>query len=107
MKAAVMEVGLVVALCLLMMALAASGASAARAGGRCEDVAVSQRVAVRAALAVNSAGGFPAPFTRQAYPLNSAPESWAVVLSYSGVQFVYKVQVRTEDCRVLRLEFAE
>jgi hypothetical protein len=65
------------------------------------------KVALRAAVGVLTADGHPDPLTKEVYPLDSLMDGYGVILSYSGVQFTYRVIVHGSDCRVKNVELTD
>jgi hypothetical protein len=59
------------------------------------------RSAALAIEAISTGGG--APLTTEIYSLNSAPNTWAAVLSYSGVQRIYSVRTSRDGCQILQV----
>lgn len=56
--------------------------------------------AMQAALAVESVNGGGRPLTKELFPLKGDYRAFGVILSYSGLQSIWKVQFDLPSCRV-------
>jgi len=65
----------------------------------CSEEIISQK-AMQAALSLEILNGGGHPLTQEIYSLNSQFDTYVVVLSYSGLQNIWKIKVESQSCMI-------